>query len=221
MRIDFKEDLTEEQKKLVFASNKFQNWIKKLEDSEIKVEKIDVYKVNFFGNKVGFIYAEAFSTINGKIVPGISFIRGDSVTVLIIFNVEGKKYFLSTKQYRVPIAKWDIDLVAGMMDEDNEFKSVALKELYEETGIDIHIKEEELKLLFSGDISGGGSDECSTAYVYETEIDKETLNRYNGTTAGNINENENIIIDIKPFEELKELTGIRSQLAYYKYKEMQ
>lgn len=57
----------------------------------------------------------------------------------------------------MPIGKWIEEIPAGMIDEDGNFKGVAAKELEEETGIKIELKE----LVDLGSIfpSSGGCDE--------------------------------------------------------------
>jgi ADP-sugar diphosphatase len=66
-----------------------------------------------FGRNVGFICADVEAYLNGKRIPGFTFIRGAAVAMLVLVN--GR--MILTRQYRVPVGKFTIEAPAGMVDE--------------------------------------------------------------------------------------------------------
>lgn len=69
-------------------------------------------------------------------VPGIVFLRGGAVGVLVILDCEGEEYTILTKQARVPIGDSQLpEIPAGMLDGSGNFKGVAASELEEEVGL--------------------------------------------------------------------------------------
>ena len=67
-------------KNAVYNSKKFKDFIKSI-DYQIIVSEIDIQSVDMFGPNVGFIKLKAEATRQGKKIPSIAFIRGDSVGV--------------------------------------------------------------------------------------------------------------------------------------------
>ena len=70
--------------------------------------------------------------MNGKPLPGIVFMRGNSVAILPIVN---EQYVLLTNQYRIPIGMNFQEIPAGMIDGNEVFCGAAARELEEECGI--------------------------------------------------------------------------------------
>ena len=71
-------------------------------------------------------------------VPGIVFMRGGAVAVLVILECEGVKYTILTRQARVPIGTSDLpEIPAGMLDDSQYLRGVAADELKEECGIEL------------------------------------------------------------------------------------
>ena len=102
-----------------------------------------------FGPRVGFIKFRATAQVKvggekGIItVPGIVFMRGGAVGVLVILECDGKEFTLLTKQARVPVGLSELpEIPAGMLDGSGHFKGVAAEEIAEECNI--VISEEEL-----------------------------------------------------------------------------
>lgn len=74
----------------------FVNWTKHI-DSELDVRSIDVQSVDMFGNgRIGFIKFKSLvfkkSVPEGRHIPGIVFMRGPSVAILLVLRCEGKEY---------------------------------------------------------------------------------------------------------------------------------
>jgi ADP-sugar diphosphatase len=133
-------------------------------------------------------------------VPGIIFLRGDAVAVYIIIEVEDTRYVILTKQIRAPLGKLIEEIPAGMMDADNNFTGVAIKEISEETGLDAPNFRDLIPL---GDIipSAGGCDEKIKLFLWKTKIKKELLEQMKTKIYGAENENESIKLVFIPFEE--------------------
>eukprot|EP01047_Picozoa_sp_COSAG01_P019207 COSAG01_NODE_1061_length_11887_cov_151.517557_13_plen_207_part_00 len=134
--------------------------------------QIHVQSVDMFGSRVGFVKlrseAYAITGSGDKVdVPGIVFMRGGSVSVLIVLECEGMEYTILTRQPRVPAADHNLpEIPAGTLDGSGNFRGVAAEEIEEEC--DIVIEESELvdmTELAHGDRwrgmvpSGGGCDE--------------------------------------------------------------
>ena len=87
-----------------------------------KVKEIDIQSVDYFGSKrIGFLKLKV-NCLNEKegggniSIPGISFLRGGSVGILIILKCENEEYCLLTEQPRLPIGDFkSLEIPAGMV----------------------------------------------------------------------------------------------------------
>lgn len=84
-----------------------------------------------FGPRVGFIKFKAdISAKGGGFIPGIVFMRGGAVTILVILRCKGEEFGIITLQPRVPAGKFSFpELPAGMLDGSGNFSGVAVSEL--------------------------------------------------------------------------------------------
>lgn len=97
--------------------------------------QIHVQGLDMFGERVGFIKFKARALVDiggsggddGVIeVPGIVFMRGGAVGVLVILECEGVEYTIMTCQARVPVGDHNLpEIPAGMLDGSGNFKGVA------------------------------------------------------------------------------------------------
>jgi ADP-sugar diphosphatase len=72
-------------------------------------------------------------------VPGIVFMRGGAVGVLVILHCEGREYTILTCQARVPVGDSNLpEIPAGMLDGSGNFKGVAAQELEQECELAIN-----------------------------------------------------------------------------------
>jgi len=145
-----------------------------------------------FGKNVGFVDLLVdchlkFSDNQKKQLPGYVFLRGDSVAIMLILN---QKYILLTKQFRTPAGRYMIEAPAGMMDESGNVIGTAAKEIQEETGITINIKD----LISCGSIypSPGGCDEEIMLFYSHISIPSNELVQILSKTYGAEDENEQI-----------------------------
>ena len=73
-------------------------------------------------------------------VPGIVFMRGGSVGILVILECDGQEYTILTRQARVPAGLSLLpEIPAGMLDGSGNFKGVAATEIEQECHMKIQV----------------------------------------------------------------------------------
>ncbi|KAH0577761.1 ADP-sugar diphosphatase [Spironucleus salmonicida] len=147
----------------------FQNYINNI-DANIIISEIIFQSIDLFGPRIGFLKFKVIAQANNKALPGIVFMRGGSVAVLIIVN---KTHILLTRQARVPIGQFVLETPAGMLDGDNNFSGVAAKEIQEECGITI--LSEHLRSLGEVMMSPGGCDEVVKLFVTDIQLSQDKI----------------------------------------------
>eukprot|EP00729_Bicosta_minor_P001380 gene1380-19822_t len=193
----------------VLEAKVFTEWLGKIEkDPLLFIKNVLVQSIDMFGRRVGFIKFKA-----GVIdVPGIVFMRGGAVGVLVI--LEWKEYTILTHQARVPIGVNSLpEIPAGMLDGSGNFKGVAAEEIAEECNI--VISENELIDLtgmaygeqWQGIIpSAGGCDEFIRLYMFRRVVDSDVLKELEGRLTGLRQEGERIKLHIVPLEDCWKMT---------------
>lgn len=179
-KVTYAEHITHEERQLIPNEPKMFNWIqefcKNIDDKQI--HGIHVRLADWFGPKkagrLGFINMVVdVKNADGSFIPGITFIRGGTVAVLVTATITETKeeYYILTKQYRTPVGKAIHELPAGMLDGNGDFAGVAANELREEAGINIPSD----KLQKIGHIypSPGGCDEDIILYSCEVEMTQD------------------------------------------------
>lgn len=227
------------------AAPKFVNWLQTiLNAGELVVPTVTVTDINWFSAKpdpvkLGFvkcILTDAADAITGKrVMSNIVFIRGNSVAVLIVVKVlntivaqditpvQCKKYVLLCEQMRAPMGKKVKEICAGMTDSEGNIMSVALKEVQEETGIQIkHI--EELVPLGTIMPSPGACDELIYLYAFETVMSSNEFEEKQQKLYGNAEEHEEIqlqFVEINEYENtvLEETGDVKGECAFRRYKQ--
>jgi MFS family permease len=210
---------------VVTASKQYQDWLASVDGTKYVVKAVHIQSVDMFGpKKIGFIKFKADVTDkNGKFIPGIVFMRGGAVGMLVVLN---KKYAVLTVQPRVPTGSFDfVELPAGMLDGSGNFAGVAAKEIEEE--LHIKIAAEALKSL--DDVAGftrgfyvspGGSDETIRLFYHEAEVTDAELADINGRCTGLIEEGEQISLKIVPLEDLWKIADGKTIVAYTLYQKV-
>jgi ADP-sugar diphosphatase len=198
---------------------KFKKWADSI-DSKYDIRSIYIQSVDMFGPNIGFIKLNCEAYFNDKPVPGIVFIRGASVSILIILILpNGDKHILLVVQPRIAIGCSSyVEAVAGMMDENGNFVGVAAKEIKEETGL--NIVERDLIPLGSIYPSPGGCDECIELYAYECGISEEEFVELQGKATGCIEEGEQIILKTIPYSEIIHSNDPKLLCAWARYEQM-
>jgi hypothetical protein len=113
---------TKEELENIINSDLFINWKSRIEkQNEYKVHEIDVQSVDYFGKRIGFLKVKAnCKNHEGISIPGISFLRGGAVAILMILECEGTEFCLLTQQPRLPIGEFpSLEIPAGMVCENS------------------------------------------------------------------------------------------------------
>jgi ADP-sugar diphosphatase len=200
--------LTEEQL-MTFAP--LWNWSNKM-DPALYVESVTVTDVHWFGPRIGFMTIKTVTRLmgeHGPALPGIIFLRGGSVAMLVVLRCEGRKYVLLVKQPRVAVGRSAlIELPAGMLDGDGNFAGVAAKEMREEAHIDFKPSEMLSMSEFTQHKqfpSPGGCDEFIEYFYASAAVTPAFLRAIDGRATGV--EDERIRLSYVPYEDLWCATG--------------
>ncbi len=184
----------------------FQNWVASLHP-DFNVEDIEFQSVDFSmdGSRVLFIKLRA--TVldeNGGELPGIVLLRGGSVAILVVLVCEGVEYTVLVRQPRLPNGNYPFsEIPAGMLDDSNNFVGVAIKELVEETEIELNqdnivdlndlVYGNSAKGVFS---SVGITDEFIRYFVFRQTVSREYLDSLRNKLTGSKTENEKIVLEV-------------------------
>ena len=165
------------------------------------------------------------SVPEGRHIPGIVFMRGPSVAILLVLNCNGMKYTIVTRQPRTPIADASFtEIPAGVFDGE-QFAGVAAKELREEVGLSIESSQlvDMTAAVYGSKYPGiypspGGCDEYIKLFLYEKDVTKEELDSYMGKATGLMEEGEYICLKVIPLDSLvKETSDAKALCAYSLY----
>lgn len=115
-----------------------QNRIKKL-TSIAETKFLSLYNAEYInkkGKKRNWIIASRkdFNTLNSQYFDGME-INSDAV-IMAAFHEESQK-IVCVKQFRVPLNDYVYELPAGLIDGDESVDATAMRELKEETGLDL------------------------------------------------------------------------------------
>jgi ADP-sugar diphosphatase len=192
-------------------SKPFKQWVASIsKDPKFVISKIVIQSIDLFGPRVGFIKFKADAKVDGKMVPGIVFMRGGAVAVLVILKHGQKTYTLVVKQPRVAVCDSAfVEIPAGMLDGDGNFAGVAAKEMKEETGIEL--KQSDLidmtEMTYGNRVPGmfpscGGCDEFNRIFLFRKNVTEAELKDLQGRLTGVVEEGEMIKLQVIPFDDL-------------------
>jgi ADP-sugar diphosphatase len=151
------------------------------------LKSIEIQSVDYFTpTKIGFVKLIAeIRNENDKKLPGIAFLRGGSVAMLMVLrpvDSRDERWVVMTEQPRVPAGSLKfVEIPAGMLDDAGDFSGQAAKEIEEETGFKLPKSEliDLTKLALSQSTSEGedlqdamypspgGSDEFIPIFLWE------------------------------------------------------
>ncbi len=197
--------LTESQ---LLSFKPFTAWVDGM-NPELYVESVTVTDVHWFGPRIGFMTIKSVTRLMGigPPLPGIAFLRGGSVAMLVVLRCEGRKYVLLVKQPRVAVGRAAlVELPAGMLDGDGNFAGVAAKEMREEAHIDF--KHSEMVCMSESNKqypSPGGCDEFIEYFYASAAVTPAFLRAIDGRATGV--EDERIRLSYVPYEDLWCATG--------------
>ena len=218
----------------------FKEWKKTLKDSleqqdrnkdhmfhadPYRVLSITVQSVDRFGSKLGFIKLKAeikAKKLNDqgeiKQLPGICFLRGGSVAVLMILRPKDsrdERWVVMTEQPRIPAGSLTfLEIPAGMIDDKDDFSGAAAVEIEEETGFKIPSTElidmtelalrnaEETNLESAMYPSPGGCDEFIKLFLWEKDLDRQEIEDVRGVLTGERHQGEMIKLRICAYEDV-------------------
>ena len=225
----------EDQIYVLMNAPKFIAWLNKFDPDQITLRSVTITDIDWFSkgyvpSKLGFVKcaSKAYDFKTGKtIASNITFVRGNSVAILILVRVlnkdseNDKDYVLLCEQHRLPIGKKAKEIPAGMMDSDGNIISVALKEVREETGFDIS-HADELQSLGFYYASPGGSDEEIYLFAWTTCISRTIFEEKQKQLYGLSQENEEIKLSFVELEEFKtktvyEIGDAKAEIALSRY----
>jgi len=226
-------------KEKVLGFTAFQNWIRTLQTSLrrqdftthtfaddpyylrwIQIQAFDEFEIK--GTKrVLFIklFAQVTTESGNEFLPGVVFLRGGSVAILMIVRPTDaplERYVIMTEQARIAAGSLSfMEIPAGMLDDERNIKSAALREIQEEVGI--LPKADELidmtKLAVQGhrvseDIqsamypSPGGCDEFISIFLWEKELDRLDIENLKDRLMGDRAAMERITVRLLEYEKL-------------------
>jgi 8-oxo-dGTP pyrophosphatase MutT (NUDIX family) len=190
-------------------SLKYQQWLKSLQENGIILKDVTplhlVHKPN--GEIIfAFISADAQDQKGEKLLP-VALLRGHFVSIVtVLIEKETKqKYLLLVRQYRIANGEYTYEHPAGMLDSQTDPWAVAIKEIEEETGL--QVKKEQLRLLNEKLLytSPGLLDEAGYLFACEIEMSKSEIDAFRGKIAGAEGEREFITTHVCPIDEAKNL----------------
>jgi len=164
------------------------------------------------------IDAEVYDPLGNKL-PNIVFIRGHAcVIVPRVYNTESyEQAYLMVRQRRIGSGEDSLEFPAGMLDNESENpQGVAIKEMFEETGLTI--ARLQLFPLFETILysSVGGSDEGIYYYGCLINVDNAQYRSLHNRLHGNEHENERITVNIVSTEDaLKKARSTQVLLGIY------
>lgn len=93
---------------------------------------VTIQSVDFFGNRLGFVKLSADVRNKDGYLPGIAFLRGGSVAMLMILrpsDSKNERWVVMTEQARIPAGSLRfMEIPAGMLDKHKTFVGAAAVE---------------------------------------------------------------------------------------------
>lgn len=215
---------------LAIRSKLFLKWLASLNEKinvlSIKIQSVDT--VMRKGREEVLFLKIKMSVMDksGRLLPGIVFLRGPSVGILIIFQTKEHDYVALIESTRPAIGVVSYpELPAGMIDNENNVLRVALWETEEETGVIPNAREmiDLTKIFFKGKWDGiypspGACDELIKLFLYRQKSSEAEVKKMQGRKTGVANENEHLKLRIVRLEELCRITpDVKAHCAYMMY----
>lgn len=230
----------------------FQTWVERCERDvlldqsgsittyqRLNLHGVEYQSIDMFGARgVGFIKLKSNTTLStieknadGKIIkeekhdkplPGICFLRGSAVSILVALFCGDKVYSLLVDQPRVPIGQAScLEIPAGMVDDETQsVAGIAVQEMREECSIHIKSASELVdltELALSGHVdklpciaippSPGGCDEFLRCFYLEKKVTESELNFMKDRLQGLRDHGEYITLRVVPFEDVWKVSG--------------
>lgn len=158
---------------------------------------------------------------DGRKLPHFALLRGPAVVIVTVVENRdtGERRFLMLQQRRIGNGADSLEFPAGMLDEHvGDPKGVAVKELKEETGLDVDpaaLKPLADRPLYT---SSGLDDEAIHYLGCEVKLSGEAYHALEGGHRGNAEEGEFIRMVLRTYEAaVKEATSLQVRLGFHLY----
>lgn len=205
-------------------AHKFKVWNSNLLANGLTIHKIEeIYIKHRHNGEVLFALVDVDASLpEGGKIPPICFVKGSAVSVLICMEAEdtGEKFLLLVKQRRICDGSITYEHAAGMIDKDDLPIEVAIREVEEETGL--NVSSEQVKPLHTRPYypSTATCDEAMYLFYCELKMPKAKIfalhNQNQGVAAEHV-QIETCIVTIS--EALALITNTCSLLNIYMYLE--
>ncbi len=203
-------------------SLKYRQWRQTLEANQIQLHSMEELSVTRKPNgEILFakLRVHATNAQGEKLLP-IVLLRGHFVSVVTCFTSAetGKQYLLLVKQHRIANGAVSYEHPAGMCDSEKNPLAVAVKEVKEETGLEItasQLVQLNEEILFT---SAGLLDEGGYLFYCELTLPDAEIDTFRDTKQGAVGENEHINTCVCPIDEaLPLMNSVVSQLNLLLY----
>jgi ADP-sugar diphosphatase len=207
-------------------SYKFQVWKNNVEKNGLIIHDVEELwvKHRYNGEALfGLVNMDASLPEGGKIPP-VCFVKGQVVSVLVclIDKDTKEKFLLLVKQRRICDGSLMYEQPAGMVDKDDKPLDVAVREVEEETGL--QVRHEQVIPLNTEPLypSSGTCDEAMYFFCCEIEMTHEEMFAYHEQTTGMQHEHEVIQTELVPIPQAMKIIGNSNGLLniylYLQYK---
>lgn len=207
-------------------SAKFKLWKRHLEENGLQIHNIEeVYSRIWRNDEVLFslVMLDA-SAPEGKKIPPICFLKGEvsCVMVVLIDEESGERYNLLVRQRRICHGGFVYEQVAGLVDEGETPHEVAVREVEEETGIQVQPGQVIQLNKEPYYPSTGTSDEAMYFFYCELTMPKSRITSFQDNETGVASEHEQIFTHVatlpEAFDLIKNPNGLLNMVLYQKAK---
>lgn len=216
MNVDFRVEADEE---MLRKSGLLRNWEGRIDGSievgDVVVETVDVFP----GPRIGFMECTVRYRQNSVGGKENFLLSGGSVSMVLLIRCgdEDSYQTLLVRQPRLGAGILTYEFPAGMVDDSEDFRGVALREVEEECGL--KLGEDELidlnpileKCYYSYPCL---IDEWYHIFVGKLKMSKEQMNKINGRKGG-VDEEEQITQHFFPFDDVWKLSTDTATIAIY------
>jgi ADP-sugar diphosphatase len=128
----------------VLNSKHFEEWAATIaHETGIEISKIHIQSLDMSGSEVRSTKIKIDGSKNGKLAPGLIFMRGGTPAILVILKAKSENktysYALIVRQPCVAVCASSIpEMPLGVLDDDGNFVGSAAKRMYELSGIEIN-----------------------------------------------------------------------------------